>query len=88
MVKPLKDYIVIKKDVFKDEKKIGKIIIQTTKKEEGNEAIIVAVGPEVKDKNLEVNKRVIYKEFSTTTYVNNDEEFLLIKEENILAVVE
>ena len=88
MIKPLTDYLLIKKEVSKEEKKVGAIVIQTSKKDDGNVATIVAVGPEVKNKDLTINTKVVYKEYSTTKYNENDEEFFLIKEENILAIVE
>ena len=87
MIKPLKKYCLLKKEKV-EEKKVGSIILSTTKKDDANVANILAVGEEVKNPLLKVGAKVIFKEYSTTSYKENDEEYLLIKDEDILAVIE
>ncbi len=87
MIQPLNNYCLLKKDEIKEEKKVGSIIISTTKKDEGNVANIVEVGSEVKNKELVKGVKVIFKEYSTTKYKDNDDEYLLIKDEDIIAVI-
>lgn len=87
MIKPLNDYVLLKKEAS-EEKKFGDIIL-TSKKDSGNIATICEKGDEVKNKELNAGKKVVYKEYSTTSYKDeNDNEYLLIKEEDILAVIE
>ena len=86
MIKPLKNYVVLKKEKV-EEKKVGSIILSSAKKDNANVACIVEVGEEVKSKELVKGAKVVYKEYSTTSYKENDDEYLLIKEEDILAVI-
>lgn len=88
MIKPLNEYVLLKKEKTNQETKVGGIILPNNKKDNGNVAYIVALGDKVENKALEVNKKVIYKEYSTTSYKENEEEYLLIKEEDILAVID
>lgn len=87
MIQPLNNYCLLKKDEIKEEKKVGSIILSTTKKDEGNVANIVEVGSEVKNKELVKGVKVIFKEYSTTKYKDSDDEYLLIKDEDIIAVI-
>lgn len=87
MIKPLRNYCLLKKEKV-EEKKVGSIVISTTKKDDANVANIVGVGEEVKNPSLKVGAKVVYKEYSTTSYKENDEEYYLIKDEDILAVIE
>ncbi len=87
MIKPLKNYCLLKKEKV-EEKKVGSIILSATKKDDANVANILEVGEEVKNPLLKVGAKVIFKEYSTTSYKDNDEEYLLIKDEDILAVIE
>lgn len=87
MIKPLKNYCLLKKEKV-EEKKVGSIILSAAKKDDANVANILEVGEEVKNPLLKVGAKVIFKEYSTTSYKNNDEEYLLIKDEDILAVIE
>lgn len=86
MIKPLKNYVVLKKEKV-EEKKVGSIILSSTKKDDANVANIIEVGEEVKNSELVKGAKVVYKEYSTTSYKENDDEYLLIKDEDILAVI-
>lgn len=87
MIKPLKNYVVLKKEKNLEEKKVGSIILATSKNDDANVANIIEVGEEVKNSELVKGAKVIYKEYSTTSYKENDDEYLLIKDEDILAVI-
>ncbi|MDY6392654.1 MAG: co-chaperone GroES [Bacilli bacterium] len=92
MIKPLNDNILLEK--LPSEKKVGSIIL-TKEEKTGNVATIVAVGP---GKTLESGKfvpttlkegqRAIYREYSGTDYEEDGHKYILIKEEDILAVIE
>jgi chaperonin GroES len=92
MIKPLNDYLLIEKAPA--EKKVGSIVL-TTEKKTGNLATVVAIGPGkvdeegklVKITGLKVGDKVIYREYSGTDYEDGDHKYLLIKAEDILAVV-
>ncbi|HBB05664.1 MAG TPA: co-chaperone GroES [Firmicutes bacterium] len=90
-ITPLNDYLLIEK--VPSEKKIGSIVL-TTEKKQGNVATVVALGPgKVEDGKLQkiegiaVNDKVIYREYAGTDYEDGDHKYLLIKAEDILAVV-
>ncbi len=92
MIKPLQDYVVLQNQ--KVEKKVGSIIL-TSDNNKPNVATIVAVGPGVTDKdgklitiNLTVGQKVLYKQYSTTEYKEGDDKYLLVKAEDIIAIIE
>ena len=94
MLRPLQDYVVLEK--VKEEEKTQSGIILTTKeaKDEPSHGVVVAVGPGKKEEgklvpiDLEKGMRVIYKKYSGTEVKDGKNEYLLIKAEDILAVVE
>lgn len=95
MLRPLQDYVVLEK--VKEEEKTQSGIILTTKeaKDEPSHGIVVAVGPGKKQEDgtlipidLEKGMQVIYKKYSGTEVKEGKDEYLLIKAEDILAVVE
>ena len=91
-IKPLNDYLLIEK--VPSEKKVGSIVL-TSEKKQGNIATVVAIGPGKVDENgklvkiegIAVGDRVIYREYSGTDYEDGDHKYLLIKAEDILAIV-
>ena len=91
-IKPLNDYLLI--DKVPSEKKVGSIVL-TSEKKQGNIATVVALGPGKVDENgklvkiegIAVGDRVIYREYSGTDYEDGDHKYLLIKAEDILAIV-
>ncbi|MCR5490912.1 MAG: co-chaperone GroES [Bacilli bacterium] len=91
MIKPLNDYILLEK--VPNEKKVGSIVL-TSEKKQGNVATVIAVGPGKKEDGklvaltLKAGERVIYRDYAGTEYEEDGHKYLLIKEEDILAVVE
>lgn len=92
MIRPLSDYVLLEK--LPSEKKVGSIIL-TSEKKQANVASVVAVGPGSKDKtgkivsvSVKAGDKVIYREYSGTDYEEGDHKYLLLKCEDILAVIE
>lgn len=93
MIKPLNDYLLIEK--APSEKKIGSIVLASEKKV-GNVATVIAIGPGkaneegklVEIKGVKEGNKVIYREYAGTDYEEGDHKYLLIKAEDILAIVE
>jgi len=85
MLRPLNNNVILKKE--KVEEKTASGIILTAVKEEKNIATVVAVGSKCSD-DLKAGMKVIFKEYSTTSYKDNEEEYLIISDENIIAIVE
>ncbi|MBQ4255666.1 MAG: co-chaperone GroES [Bacilli bacterium] len=92
MIKPLHDHVLLEK--LPNEKKVGSIVL-TTEKKVGNVATVIAVGEGKLDEkgnlrkvSVKVGEKVIYREYAGTDYEDNGHKYLLLKDEDILAVVE
>ena len=93
MIKPLEDKVAIKTIEDAQVTKSGFII--TGDKEKPQEAIVVAVGTGVTTKNgvhvpipLEVGQKVIFAKYSGTEVRHNDEDYVIISYNDIIAVLE
>ncbi|RMH58953.1 MAG: co-chaperone GroES [Candidatus Hydrogenedentota bacterium] len=93
-VRPLNDRVLVKRLEQKEQKK-GGIIIPDTAKEKPQEGEVVAVGPgKTGDDNqripLEVKKgdRVLFGKYSGTDVKIDDEEYVIMREDDILAILE
>jgi chaperonin GroES len=93
-VRPLHDRILVKR-VEEEKKSKGGIIIPDTAKEKPQEGRVVAVGAGKVLENgtlraLEVGKgdRVLFSKYSGTEVQIEGEEHLIIREEDVLAVLE
>lgn len=82
-IKPLADRVVAKKDAAVDKTASG--ILLGTSEEKSNTAVVESIGPDVK--NVKTGDRIIYREYSATEVKVNSEEYLIVKEEDILAVI-
>lgn len=88
MIKPLHDNVVLKKDKVEKEKKTASgIILTDTNKNVPSYARIIALGKDCKA-DISVGDQVVYKEYSGTKLKLDDEEYIVIEEEDILAVLE
>lgn len=83
-IKPLADRVVAVRAEAQTKTASG-IYLPEASKEKPVIAKVVAVGPEVK--TLKINDQIIYKEYSTTELKIDGKEYLLIKEEDVLATV-
>ncbi|MBP3338723.1 MAG: co-chaperone GroES [Lachnospiraceae bacterium] len=82
---PLGDRLVIKQVVAEETTKSG-IVLPGQAKEKPQEAKIVAVGKDVSDE-LKEGDTVIYSKYAGNTVKLDEEEYIIVKEEDILAVV-
>ena len=83
-LKPLGDRLVIKQVVAEETTKSG-IVIPGQTKEMPQEATVVAVGKDVKEE-LKVGDTVVYSKYAGTNIKVDDEEYIIVKEEDVLAV--
>lgn len=92
-IKPLGDRILVKRTEAEEMKK-GGIIIPDTAKEKPQEGKVVAVGAGKvegdKKVPLEVKKGdiILFAKYSGNEITVGDEEYLILKEEEILAILE
>ncbi|MBQ1902173.1 MAG: co-chaperone GroES [Lachnospiraceae bacterium] len=90
---PLQDRVVLKQLEAEETTKSG-IILTSSAQEKPQQAEIVAVGPggvvngnEVK-MNVQVGQKVIYSKYAGTDVKLDDEEYIIVKQDDILAIVE
>lgn len=87
MLRPLGDRLVIKQVVAEETTKSG-IVLPGQSKEKPQEAVVVARGADVKSEYLKEDAKVIYSKYAGNTVKIDEEELIIVKEEDILAVVE
>lgn len=92
-MKPLGDRVVIK-NMEAEETTKGGIILTTAAKEKPQMAKVIAVGPggnvdgkEIK-MQVKVGEKVIYSKYAGTEVKMDGEEFIIVKQGDILAIVE
>lgn len=91
-IKPLADRVIIKALPMEEKTKSG-IIMPDTAKEKPQEGQVVAVGPGKIEKGerialeVKVGDRVIYSKYAGTEVKYDGEEYLILKESDILAIV-
>lgn len=83
-LQPLGDYVVAVGEEAETKTKSG-IYLPEKATEKPKTAKVVAVGPVAKQ--VKVGSRIVYKSFSTTEVKVEGEEFILVKEEDVLATV-
>jgi chaperonin GroES len=81
-IKPLGDRLVMRQEEAKTQTASG-LYLPESSKEKPKVAKVEAVGPDVK--GVKAGDRVLYKEYSTTDVKLENVEYLLIKEEDVLA---
>ncbi|GIW63781.1 MAG: 10 kDa chaperonin [Patescibacteria group bacterium] len=93
-IKPLFDYVLIK-PVQEEEMTPSGIVIPDTAKEKPQIGEVVAVGPGKLGKDgkhlpmqVKVGQKVVYKKWGGDEVKVGSDEWLLVKEEDIMAVVE
>ena len=93
MIKPLNNNVVLKKDKVVKETASG--IVLSNKEEQTEYAKVIAVGTGKVDEkgkvnpiNLKIGDKVIYKNYSSTNVKLDNEEYLIVDADDILAVIE
>jgi chaperonin GroES len=83
-LKPLADRIVAK-PVEADSKTPGGILLPDQAKEKTQVAEVLAVGKDVKE--IKVGDKIVHTEYGPNRYRQGSEELIIVKEEDVLAVV-
>ncbi|MGB9628264.1 MAG: co-chaperone GroES [Thermodesulfobacteriota bacterium] len=93
-IRPLHDRVIVKR-LEEEEKTRGGIIIPDTAKEKPIEGRVIAVGDgRIKEDGgkipleVKVGNRVLFAKYGGTEIKIEGEEYLMMKEEDILAIVE
>ena len=92
--RPLHDRVVVRR-LEAEEKTAGGIIIPDTAKEKPMEGEVVAVGPGARDEtgklvplDVKANDRILFGKWSGTEVKIDGEELLIMKESDIMGIVE
>ena len=91
-LKPLTDHLIVKK-IEQQEK--SSIVLPEDAKEKTSQAEVIAVGPgrildngNKLEMNLKVGDKVLYKQYAPEEIKINGEEYLVLSESDIIAVIE
>jgi chaperonin GroES len=93
-VRPLQDRVIVKRIEEQEQRSAGGIIIPDTAKEKPQEGKVVAVGPgrredgKVLALDVKAGDRVLFSKYSGSEIKLDGEEHLILREEDILGVVE
>ncbi|MBP0583401.1 co-chaperone GroES [Labrys sp. LIt4] len=92
--RPLHDRVLVRR-IEADERTAGGIIIPDTAKEKPQQGEVVAVGPGARDEagklvelDVKVGDRILFGKWSGTEIKINGEDLLIMKESDVLGVVE
>ena len=83
-LQPLGDYVVAVGEEAESKTASG-LYLPGNAQEKPKTVKVVAVGPGVKQ--LKVGERIVYKSYSTTEVKVGKDEYILVKEEDVLATV-
>ncbi|XVG96598.1 co-chaperone GroES [Eubacteriales bacterium KG127] len=88
-IKPLGSRVVIKK-VEAEEKTAGGIILTSASKEAPQLAEVVAVGPGKEDEKMElaIGDKVVFSKYAGTEIKFQGDEYTIMNQSDILAIVE
>ena len=93
-IKPLQDRVLVRR-IDQDDKTTGGIIIPDTAQEKPSEGEVLAVGPGERDEDgnihaLDVAKgnRILFGKFSGTEVKLDDEELIIMKESDIMGIIQ
>jgi chaperonin GroES len=92
--RPLHDRVVVKR-IEAEEKSAGGIIIPDTAKEKPSQGEVIAVGPGGRDKagklipiDIKAGDRVLFGKWSGTEVKIDGQEFLIMKESDIMGIID
>lgn len=83
-ITPLADRVVATREAAETKTTSG-LYLPENAKEKPVVAVVQAVGPDVKA--LKKGDRIVYKEYTTTELKVGGEEYLIVKEEDVLATL-
>ena len=94
-IKPISDHILIEPIKEEEKTKTGILLPDTAEKERPEQGKVIAVGPGKKDKKgnfiplgIEVGNKVLFTKYGPAEIKVDDKEYLIAKEEDILAILE
>jgi chaperonin GroES len=86
-VKPLGDNVLIQPEKVNKKTESGIFLPESVSEERPQQGKVIEIG-ESKDIKVKKNQKVIFKRYSGTEVKIEGEEYLIVKNEDILAVIE
>ena len=92
-IRPLHDRVIVKR-IEEEEKTKGGIIIPDTAKEKPQEGRVVSVGPGRREDgkliptDVKAGDRILFSKYAGTELKLNGEEHLIMREDDILGIIE
>jgi chaperonin GroES len=94
-IKPLSDYILIEPIKEEEKTKTGILLPETAEKERPEQGKVIAVGPGRKTSSGKVipievkpGQKVLFTKYGPNEIKVDDKEYLIAKQEDILAIIE
>jgi len=94
-IKPLSDHILIEPMKTEEKTKTGILLPETAEKERPEQGRVIAVGPGRKTSSGKIipldvkpGQKVLFTKYGPTEIKVDDKEYLIAKEEDILAIIE
>lgn len=94
-IKPLSDYILIEPIKEEEKTKSGILLPETADKERPEQGKVIAVGPgklndsgDLVPMNVKVGQKVLFTKYGPNEIKVEDKEYLIAKQEDILAIIE
>ena len=93
-IRPLHDRVIVKR-VEQERKSTGGIVIPDTAAEKPDQGEVIAVGPGKRNDegkreplDVKVGDRILFGKYSGSEVTLDDVEYLIMKEEDVLAILE
>jgi chaperonin GroES len=94
-IKPIADHILIEPIKVEEKTKAGILLPETAEKERPEQGKVVAIGPGKKDRTgkvipleVKVGDKVLFTKYGPAEIKVEDKEYLIAKQEDILAIIE
>lgn len=94
-IKPLSDHVLIEPVKEEEKTKTGILLPETVDKEKPEQGKVIAVGPgrktssgKIVPMDVKVGQRVLFTKYGPNEIKVDNKEYLIAKEEDILAIIE
>lgn len=94
-IKPLADYVLIEPIKEEEKTKAGILLPETAEKERPEKGKVIAVGPGRRDEkgnlvpvSVKTGQTILFKKYGPDEIKVDGKEYLICKEEDILAIIE
>ncbi|MGP1507774.1 MAG: co-chaperone GroES [Sphaerochaeta sp.] len=85
-IKPLGERVLVRMDKAEEKTAGGIYIPQTAQQEKTQIAVVEAIGADVK--TVKAGQKILHDKYAGTSVKMNDEDYLILKIEDVLAVID